>query len=113
MRPAPCRPCRRRREAPSSRSTAFRPCLPARGAGADQSRDSPGVALTGPSQPRPMTTGFLLPQLVICAQETASRHFLEFDLHPDVAPADAIGSFRRLRAPDVAAGGVNVVLGFS
>lgn len=55
----------------------------------------------------------MLPQLGIFAQGTAAHHFLEFDLHPDVSPADAVASFRRLRSPDVAAGGVNVVLGFS
>jgi porphyrinogen peroxidase len=59
------------------------------------------------------TTEFVLPQLGIFAQGTAAHHFLEFDLHPDVTPADAIDSFRRLRAPDVSAGGVNVVLGVS
>ncbi len=58
-------------------------------------------------------TGFVLPQLGIFAQGTAAHHFLEFDLHGDVGPADAIPSFRRLRAPEVSAGGVNVVLGFS
>jgi hypothetical protein len=54
-------------------------------------------------------TGFVLPQLGIFAQGTAAHRFLEFDLHRDVRPADAIPSFRRLRAPEVSAGGVNVV----
>jgi porphyrinogen peroxidase len=58
-------------------------------------------------------TEFVLPQLGIFAQGTAAHHFLEFDLHLDVRPMDAIESFRRLRAPDVSAGGVNVVLGVS
>jgi putative iron-dependent peroxidase len=58
-------------------------------------------------------TSFVLPQLGIFAQGTAAHHFLEFDLHPDVRPTDAIASFRRLRAPDVSAGGVNVVLGLA
>lgn len=58
-------------------------------------------------------TGFVLPQLGIFAQGSAAHHFLEFDLHQDVRPRDAIGAFRGLRAPDVSAGGVNVVLGLS
>ena len=60
-----------------------------------------------------MTSAFVLPQLGIFAQGTAAHHFLEFDLHPDVRPADAVTPFRRLRAPDVSSGGVNLVLGFS
>src|SRR6516225_7537572 len=58
-------------------------------------------------------TEFVLPQLGIFAQGTAAHHFLEFDLHPDIRPTDAIAPFRRLRSPEVSAGGVNVVLGFS
>jgi putative iron-dependent peroxidase len=58
-------------------------------------------------------TDFVLPQLGIFAQGTAAHHYLEFDLHPDIRPADAVESFRRLRAPEVSAGGVNVVLGLS
>ena len=65
--------------------------------------------MTGMATP----TEFVLPQLGIFAQGTAAHHFLEFDLHPGVTPAEAIDSFRRLRAPDVSAGGVNVVLGVS
>ena len=56
---------------------------------------------------------FVLPQLGIFAQGTVAHHFLEFDLRRGVSPAAAVESFRRLRSPDVTAGGVNVVLGFS
>ena len=56
---------------------------------------------------------FIVPQLGIFAQGTAAHHFLEFDLRPGVEPTDAIGSFRRLRAPEVSSGGVNIVLGIS
>jgi len=54
--------------------------------------------------------GFILPQHGIFAQGTLAHHFLEFDLLPGVAPQRAVASFRKLRAPDVAAGGVNLVL---
>jgi putative iron-dependent peroxidase len=57
--------------------------------------------------------GFVLPQLGIFAQGTSAHHFLEFTLRPGVRPVDAISPFRRLRAPDVSSGGVNLVLGFS
>ncbi|HTG47873.1 MAG TPA: Dyp-type peroxidase [Actinomycetota bacterium] len=56
--------------------------------------------------------GFVLPQFGIFAQGQQAHHFLEFDLRPGVHPRDAVGSFRRLRTPDVSAGGVNLVLGF-
>ena len=56
---------------------------------------------------------FILPQLGIFAQGTAAHHFLEFDLRPGVEPADAIAPFRRLRAPEVSSGGINIVLGIS
>ena len=56
--------------------------------------------------------GFVLPQFGIFAQGTHAHHFLEFDLRPDVRPADAVESFRRLRTPDVSAGGVNLVVAF-
>src|SRR5262249_24598592 len=59
------------------------------------------------------STGFVLPQFGIFAQGTAPHQFLELALHEDVSTADAIPSFRRLRAPEVSAGGVNFVLGFS
>ena len=55
---------------------------------------------------------FVLPQFGIFAQGTHAHYFLEFDLRPGVAPAEAIASFRRLRGPDVAAGGVNLVVAF-
>jgi putative iron-dependent peroxidase len=56
---------------------------------------------------------FVLPQLGIFAQGTSAHHFLEFDLRPGVRPVDAVSLFRRLRAPDVSSGGVNLVLGFA
>jgi putative iron-dependent peroxidase len=56
---------------------------------------------------------FTLPQLGIFAQGTSAHVFLEFDLLPGFAPAAAIAQFRRLRAPEVSSGGVNLVLGFS
>jgi putative iron-dependent peroxidase len=56
---------------------------------------------------------FVLPQLGIFAQGTSAHHFLEFDLRPGIRPVDAIAPFRRLRAPDVSSGGVNLVLGLS
>jgi porphyrinogen peroxidase len=55
--------------------------------------------------------GFILPQFGIFAQGTHAHHFLEFDLRNGVTPTRAIDSFRRLRTPDVSAGGVNLVLG--
>jgi deferrochelatase/peroxidase EfeB len=48
----------------------------------------------------------------VFAQSTHAHHFLEFDLRPGVTAADAIGAFRRLRTPDVSAGGVNLVIAF-
>ena len=57
-------------------------------------------------------TAFTLPQFGIFAQGTHAHHFLEFDLRPGVTPAQAVGSFRRLRAPEVSSGGVNVVIVF-
>jgi porphyrinogen peroxidase len=59
------------------------------------------------------TSAFVLPQTGIFAQGTSAHHFLEFDLHAKTRPADAIATFRQLRAPDVASGGVNLVLAFS
>jgi len=53
-----------------------------------------------------------VPQFGIFAQGTIAHAFLEWDLRPDVdlrAAADVLG---RLRGPSVAAGGVNLVLGF-
>lgn len=56
--------------------------------------------------------GFVLPQLGIFAQGTHAHHFLEFDLREGVTPTQAVGSFRRLRTPEVSAGGVNLVIAF-
>ncbi|MEA2521653.1 MAG: porphyrinogen peroxidase, partial [Actinomycetota bacterium] len=55
---------------------------------------------------------FTLPQLGIFAQGTDAHQFLEFDLRLGVSPTDAVASFRRLRAPEVSAGGVNIVVAF-
>ena len=55
---------------------------------------------------------FTLPQFGIFAQGTHAHHFLEFDLRPGVTPAAAVAVFRRLRTPDVSAGGVNLVVAF-
>jgi porphyrinogen peroxidase len=56
--------------------------------------------------------GFVLPQFGIFAQGTHAHHFLEFDLRPDVTPTAAVASFRKLRTPEVSAGGVNLVVAF-
>jgi len=55
---------------------------------------------------------FILPQFGIFAQGTHAHRFLEFDLRPGVDAAQAVAAFRRLRTPDVSAGGVNLVAGF-
>lgn len=55
---------------------------------------------------------FTMPQFGIFARGTPAHYFLEFDLRPGVTPDQAVASFRRLRAPDVSAGGVNLVLAF-
>jgi porphyrinogen peroxidase len=55
---------------------------------------------------------FVLPQFGIFAQGTHAHHFLEFDLRDGVSPTQAVASFRRLRTPDVSAGGVNLVIAF-
>jgi porphyrinogen peroxidase len=55
---------------------------------------------------------FVLPQFGIFAQGTHAHHFLEFDLREGVSPTQAVASFRRLRTPDVSAGGVNLVIAF-
>lgn len=55
---------------------------------------------------------FILPQFGIFAQGTHAHRFLEFDLNPGVSPAQAVPAFRRLRTPDVSAGGVNLVIAF-
>ena len=65
----------------------------------------------GATSPLGLVT-FPLPQFGIFAQGTHAHHFLEFDLRPGVTAADAVGAFRRLRTPDVSAGGVNLVIAF-
>jgi porphyrinogen peroxidase len=55
---------------------------------------------------------FTMPQFGIFARGTPAHHFLEFDLRAGVTPDQVVASFRRLRTPDVSAGGVNVVLAF-
>jgi deferrochelatase/peroxidase EfeB len=56
--------------------------------------------------------GLIMPQFGIFAQGTHAHQFLEFDLRPGVSPQAALSSFRRLRTPDVSAGGVNLVVAF-
>ena len=53
-----------------------------------------------------------LPQFGIFAQGTVAHEFLEFELRPDVDLAAVGAGLERLRMPAVAAGGVNIVLGF-
>src|SRR3954453_8529570 len=60
----------------------------------------------------PVARPFLLPQFGILAQGTHAHHFLELDLKRHVSAADAVRAFRALGTPDVAAGGVNVVVAF-
>jgi len=67
---------------------------------------------TQPAGPAAAPQGFTLPQFGIFAQGTHAHHFLEFDLKPGVSPHDAVAAFRRLRTPDVSAGGVNIVIAF-
>ena len=55
---------------------------------------------------------FVLPQFGIFAQGTHAHHFLEFDLKPGVGSDQAVAAFRRLRTPDVSAGGINLVVAF-
>jgi putative iron-dependent peroxidase len=57
-------------------------------------------------------SSFILPQFGIFAQGTHAHHFLEFDLRPNVRAPEAVEAFRRLRTPDVSAGGVNLVIAF-
>lgn len=54
----------------------------------------------------------ITPQNGIFAQGTHAHYFLELDLREGIAPAQALASFRRLRAPDVSAGGVNFIIAF-
>ena len=53
-----------------------------------------------------------LPQFGTFAQGTIAHEFIEFDIRPDTDPIVAARAIGRLRAPAVAAGGVNLVLGF-
>jgi putative iron-dependent peroxidase len=53
-----------------------------------------------------------VPQFGIFAQGTIAHEFIEFDLRPDVDLSVATAALSRLRAPAVAAGGVNLVIGF-
>ena len=53
-----------------------------------------------------------VPQFGIFAQGTIAHHFIEFDLRPDIDMVLATSALSRLRAPAVAAGGVNLVIGF-
>jgi putative iron-dependent peroxidase len=55
---------------------------------------------------------FTLPQFGIFAQGTHAHRFLAFDLKRGVTSEKALAAFRRLRTPDVSAGGVNLVLAF-
>ena len=56
--------------------------------------------------------GMISPQFGIFAQGTHAHHFLEFDLRPGVTPEQAVASFKWLRAPEVSAGGINLVIAF-
>jgi putative iron-dependent peroxidase len=53
-----------------------------------------------------------VPQFGIFAQGTIAHEFVEFDLRPDIDMSLATAALSRLRAPAVAAGGVNLVIGF-
>ncbi|MBA3688726.1 MAG: Dyp-type peroxidase [Chloroflexi bacterium] len=53
-----------------------------------------------------------VPQFGIFAQGTIAHEFIEFDLRPDVDMARATTALSQLRAPAVAAGGINLVIGF-
>ena len=55
---------------------------------------------------------FVLPQFGIFAQGMHAHHFLELDLNPDVTAAGAVSAFCQLATPDVASGGVNIVVAF-
>jgi putative iron-dependent peroxidase len=54
----------------------------------------------------------ITPQNGIFAQGTHAHYFLELDIRAGVPAERALAAFRRLRAPDVSAGGVNFVLAF-
>jgi putative iron-dependent peroxidase len=71
---------------------------------------TPSPARTPPSGQRPPR--FTLPQFGIFAQGTHAHHFLEFDLRPNVTAVEAVAAFRRLRAPALSTGGINLVAAF-
>lgn len=54
----------------------------------------------------------ITPQNGIFAQGTHAHYFLELDIRAGIPAERALASFRRFRAPDVSAGGVNFVLAF-
>ncbi len=54
----------------------------------------------------------IAPQFGIFAQGTQAHYFVELDLLPGVTGTQAIASFKRMRSPEVAAGGVNLVVAF-
>jgi porphyrinogen peroxidase len=54
----------------------------------------------------------ITPQNGIFAQGTHSHYFLELDMQPGVTPQKALRSLRRLREPEVSAGGANLVIAF-
>ena len=53
-----------------------------------------------------------VPQFGIFAQGTIAHYFIEFDLRSDIEMSIATAALSRLRAPAVAAGGVNLVIAF-
>ncbi len=53
-----------------------------------------------------------LPQPGLFAQGTRSHRHLEFDLRDTASPASVLVALQPLRQPSVAAGGVNIVIGF-
>ncbi len=82
---------------------------------ASHSRDTAnlGGALPAERQGRTLPhVNMISPQFGIFAQGTHAHHFLEFDLRPGIKPTQALPSFRRLRAPGVSAGGINLVIAF-
>lgn len=54
----------------------------------------------------------MLPQFGIFAQGTHAHYFLEFDLKSGATPMQTVTEFRKLRTPDVSAGGVNLLMAF-
>jgi hypothetical protein len=60
----------------------------------------------------PTSGRFTVPQFATFAQGTRAHHVLEFDIREGVTPVRAVASLRRLRAPQVSSGGVNLVVAF-